>query len=362
MASTKRGKRQRHRRPRPGAPPGTLVVDPSAPPARITVIRYGPEDIDEQEVDAAAALPELLGKSPVVWINIDGLGDETVLRQVGDLFDLHGLVLEDITNVPQRAKVEQYDQALFVVTHMVSLGEGLQTEQLSIVLKRGVVLTFQERPGDCLDPVRERIRKGIGKVRGGTTDYLVYAILDAVTDHCFPVLEEYGERLETLENEVVTGAQADAVWKVRETKRDLLTLRRVLWPQRDVFNWLMREDCPFIEAETRPYLRDCYDHATRIIDAVETHREMASDLLAAHLAAVSNQMNAVMKVLAIIATIFIPITFIAGVYGMNFEKMPELKWSGGYPCVLAVMALVTMCMIVYFWRKGWLGSGPGVRS
>ena len=352
MANQRR--KRRHRRPRLGAPPGTLVVDPSAPPPRITVIGYGPDDCGEQEVDGPGAIQPLIDKWPVAWINVDGLGNEAILRQIGEVFRLHRLVLEDITNVPQRPKVEQYDDALFLVTHMVSVEQGLRTEQLSLVLKPGVVLTVQERPGDCLDPVRERIRKGMGRIRNANADYLAYAILDAVTDHYFPVLEEHGERLEALEDAVLERADMNAISGIREAKRDLLTLRRTLWPQRDALNWLMREDCPLIAAETRPYLRDCYDHVTRIIDMIETYRELASDLSGAHLAAVSNQMNAVMKVLTIIATIFIPMTFIAGVYGMNFRHMPELGWRWGYAGALALMAAVAGGMLLYFRKKGWL--------
>ena len=349
---------QRHRRPhrraKPGAPPGTLVVDPSAPPARITIIGYGGDEFGEHEVDGPDALRPLLEKWPVTWINVDGLGDESALRQMADLFGLHRLVLEDITNVPQRPKVEQYDDALFVVTHMVFLNEHLHAEQISLVLKPGLVITFQERPGDCLDPVRERIRKAQGRIRNAGADYLAYAILDAITDHCFPVLEVYGERLEALEEAVLRRADMAALSAIRRAKRDLLTLRRALWPQRDALNGLVREECGLIAPDTRPYLRDCYDHLSRIIDSVETYRELASDLLAAHLAAVSNQMNAVMKVLTIIATIFIPLTFIAGIYGMNFKHMPELDWPWGYGAVLATMAVVAGGMLLYFRRKRWL--------
>ena len=346
--------KRRHRRPGPGAPPGTLVIDPSGARPRITVIGYGPDDYDEQEVDCPEAIQPLLEKWPVAWVNVDGLGDEAVLRQIEEMFHLHRLVLEDITNVPQRAKVEQYDQALFIVTHMVSLEQGLRTEQLSLVLQPGVLLTVQEHPGDCLDPVRDRIRKRIGRIRAAGADYLAYAILDAVTDHYFPVLEELGERLEAMEDVVLNRPDMGAVSGIREAKRDLLTLRRTLWPQRDALNWITREDCPLIAAETRLYLRDCYDHVTRIIDTIETNRELASDLSGTYLAAVSNQMNVVMKVLTMIATIFIPITFVAGVYGMNFKTMPELEWRWGYAGALALMAVIGGAMVMYFRKKRWL--------
>ena len=331
-----------------------MVIDPSGAHPRITVIGYGPDDWDEQEVDSPDAIRPLLNKWPVIWINIDGLGNEAVLRQIGEMFDLHRLVLEDIANVPQRAKVEQHDDAIFFVTHMVFLERELQTEQLSLVLKSGVAITVQERPGDCLDPVRERVRKDTGRIRIADADYLAYAILDAVIDHYFPVLEEHGERLEVLEDSVLDGSRTDTISGVREMKRDLLTLRRTIWPQRDALNWIARDECPLIAAETRPYLRDCYDHVTRIIDMIETYRELASDLSATHLAAVSNQMNGVMKVLTIIATIFIPITFVAGVYGMNFKNMPELEWPWGYGSALALMAVIAGVMVMYFRKKRWL--------
>jgi len=352
MAKSRR--KRRHRRPGPGAPPGTLVIDPSGARPRITVIGYGPDDWDEQEVDGPDAIPPLLGKWPVVWVNVDGLGDEAVLRRIEEIFHLHGLVLEDITNVPQRAKVEQYGEALFIVTHMVSQEQGLQTEQLSLVLKPGVVLTVQEHPGDCLEPVRDRIRKGMGRIRDAHADYLTYAILDATIDHYFPVLEEHGERLEALEDAVLEHSNMDTISKIREAKRDLLTLRRTLWPQRDALNWIARDECALIAPETRPYLRDCYDHVTRILDTIETYRELASDLSATHLAAVSNQMNAVMKVLTMIATIFIPLTFVAGVYGMNFKHMPELGWPWGYAGALALMAAIAGAMVMYFRKKKWI--------
>jgi len=328
-------------------------VDPEAGLSQVAVIAYGPDGCHEEPDADLTAIPLLMGQWPVVWVNVDGLGDEKVLRRLAEMFSLHQLALEDVANVPQRPKVEQYGQGLFLVTHMVSLDDGLSDEQLSLFATDKAVITFQERPGDCLDPIRNRIRQGVGRIRSAASDYLAYAIVDAVIDHYFPILEGYGERLETLEDAVLAQADIEVVGQLRRAKRDLLTLRRLAWPQRDAINVLLREDLPLVQADTRPYLRDCYDHITRAIDVLETYRELASDLMAAHLAIISNQMNSVMKTLAVIATIFIPLTFVAGVYGMNFERMPELKWSWGYPAALVVMLLVAGAMVLYFRSRRW---------
>ena len=344
---------RKKRRPRPGAPPGTLVVDAEAGQSRVAVIAYGPDGCHEEPDADLAAIPPLMEQWPVVWVNVDGLGDEKVLRRLAEMFALHRLALEDVAHVSQRPKVEQYGQEFFLVTHMLSLDDGLLVEQLSLFVTDKVVITFQERPGDCLDPVRNRIRQGVGRIRSAASDYLAYAIVDAVIDHYFPILEGYGERLDILEDAVLAQADIEVVAQLRRAKRDLLTLRRLAWPQRDAINALLREDMPLVQVDTRPYLRDCYDHITRAIDLLETYRELVSDLMAAHLAIISNQMNSVMKTLAVIATIFIPLTFVAGIYGMNFERMPELKWPWGYPAALVMMSLVAAAMVLYFRRKKW---------
>ncbi len=345
------------------APPGTIRIDPDAPPPRISVLAYGPDDYVEQELASPEDLPDLLEQWPVVWINVDGLGDESVLLKLAEIFRLHRLAMEDVTSVSQRAKVEQYDGRCFMVMRMSYLREGLQLEQLSVFLGDGFVVTFQQRRGDCLDPVRERIRKGAGRIRRAKADYLAYALLDAVVDGYFPVLEDYGERLERLEAEVIRHPVRDVVGKIHRAKRELMSLRRAIWPLREMFSSLVRDPIPQISDETRVYFRDCYDHVTQIIDMLETDRELASGLMDVYMSGVSNRMNEVMKVLTIIATIFIPLSFIAGVYGMNFDpdaspwNMPELGWRYGYPAVLAVFAVVAGGMLWYFRRKGWLGGG-----
>jgi magnesium transporter len=242
-------------------------------------------------------------------------------------------------------------------------GERLWTEQFSLFLGKGFVLTFQEgRPGDCFDPVREQIRKGVGRLREAGPDHLAYALLDAVIDAYFPVLEAYGESLEDLEEDLLWDPRRQSVIQIHAIKRDLLTLRRAIWPLRDVIGLLLREEPAFILPETHPYLRDCYDHIVQIIDLVETYRELTSSMMDVYLSSVSNRMNEIMKVLTVISTIFIPLSFIAGVYGMNFNpqasplNMPELNWAWGYPLCLGLMGCVAGALVVYFWRRGWLSG------
>jgi magnesium transporter len=339
------------------------------------VIAYGPEGFTEQVLNSPQQVHDFLRTWPVTWMNVEGLGDAAIISQLGNIFDLHRLALEDVINVHQRAKVEQYGEHHFVVARMVMLREQLETEQLSLFLGHNFVLTFQEGlPGDCLEPVRTRLRRGQSRMREAKTDYLAYALLDAVVDSYFPVLEEYGERLEGLEQELLTRPTTDTTVRLHDIKRDLLTLRRVIWPQREAINVLLRDEVSLITHETRLHLRDCYDHTVQLIDLVETYRELSSDMMDVYLSSISNRTNEIMRVLTVIATIFIPLTFIAGIYGMNFDtevspwNMPELKWYWGYPFSLAVMALVAFTQLVFFWRRGWIGSakfierGPGVAA
>ena len=357
--------RRKHRRPEPGAAPGTLVVDPEAPPTEIQVIAYGPQGLLEREISNLDELPELLTQWPVCWVNVDGLGDAQVIQRIGKMFSLHPLALEDVVHVPQRSKVELYDNITFVVTHMLELGQQVRTEQLSLFFGKNFVLTFQERPGgDCLGPVRERLRKNDSRLRNSRADYLMYALLDAVIDNYFPVLERYGDILEDLEDQIVLQPQATKISDIHAIKRELLLVRRAIWPLREAINSLLRDDIPNLAPETRIYLRDCYDHAVRIMDFVETYRELCSDLMDLYLSSLSNRMNEIMKVLTMISTLFIPLSFIASLYGMNFHggreapwNMPELDWAWGYPLVLAIMAAITIGQIFFFKRKGWILQG-----
>ncbi|MFN0053630.1 MAG: magnesium/cobalt transporter CorA [Planctomycetales bacterium] len=364
-----RQRRRLKRRTAPGAPPGILSVDPDAPRPVIRVMAYGPEAFAEREISTVEDLREFPGSWPVTWINVDGLGDSLTLERLAEMFQLHPLAMEDVVNVHQRAKVDQFGDRTFLVTHMVSLEETFSSEQVSIFLGQDFVLTFQEHPGwDCLEPVRERIRKRVQRVREAGPGYLVYAILDAVIDHYFPVLEAYGERLEALEDRIVAHPERETVAELHEIKRDLLHLRRAIWPQREAINALLRDEVPHISAETRLYLRDVYDHTVRIIDLVETYREVCSDLMDLYLSSISNRMNEIMKVLTVISTIFIPLTFVVGVYGMNFNgevspwNMPELRWYWGYPLCLALMVGITVAQFLFFRRRGWIGQPAPRRS
>jgi len=347
----------RRRRPPPGASPGTLVMPESAVRPVIRIMDYGPGAFEEKTLATPAEIRPYLDDQSVTWVDVEGLGDEQVLREIGDIFGLHPLALEDVVHIPQRPKTESYDTHEFIVTQMVMLHQDgvLETEQVSIFLGRNYVLTFQERPGDCFDPVRERIRRGKGVSRQRGPDYLAYALLDAIIDNYFPALEAFGERIEAIEDEVVANPSRKTIHGIYEVKRDLLALRRAIWPQRDAINSLLRAESDLISPAVRVYMRDCYDHAVQIMDVVETYRELAMGLVDVYLSSVSNRMNEVMKVLTIIATLFIPLTFIVGIYGMNFQYMPELHWRWGYATVWGVMGATALAMLYYFRRRRWMG-------
>lgn len=344
------------RRTAPGAAPGTIRVDPEAPKPVLHVFAWTEKTIEESPLESTAAIRDWLGRGEFVWVNVDGLGDAATISEIGEIFGIHRLALEDVVNVHQRPKVEQYSNHQYIVSRMAAVREHLETEQISIFLGTNYVLTFQERRGDCFDPVRGRLREGKGRIRVGGVDYLAYAILDAIVDGYFPVLESFGERLENLEEEILVRPDGRTLSRVHRVKRELLTLRRSIWPQREAVSSLMRDPSDLVSDETRIYLRDCYDHTIQIMDLLETYRELASGLVDAYMSSVSNRMNEVMKVLTIIATIFIPLTFIAGVYGMNFRWMPELDWWWAYPAVWAVMIAIAVALVVFFARKGWLSS------
>ncbi|NNG04470.1 MAG: magnesium/cobalt transporter CorA, partial [Inquilinus sp.] len=335
---------------------------PSALPPSIRFLGYGPEAVEEREITDVAQLDELVRNWPVTWINIDGLGDLDLVRRLGEMFGIHRLALEDVVNVHQRPKLEEYEDHAFIVARMIHADDGPRTEQVSLFLGTGFLLSFQERPGDCFDPVRDRLRGHRGLIRERGADYLAYALIDAVVDGCFPVLEAYGEQLEDLEDSVVGDPQRDHAAAIHDMKRDLLALRRAIWPQRELLNALTREPLAYLSDQTRVYLRDSYDHSIQLLDVVETYREIASGLVDVYLSSASARMNEIMKVLTIIATIFIPLTFIVGVYGMNFRpesspwNMPELIWYWGYPAVLGLMAAVAGGLLLAFRRMGWIGS------
>lgn len=351
------------RRTSPGAPPGTLVADPAAPPPAMHATLYGKEQLHEREISDVAEIPALIGKHPVVWVDVQGLGDIEIVRRLGEALGLHPLALEDVVNVHQRPKVDEYDDHLFIACRMPGSDVGAGSEQVSLFLGENYVITFQERPGDCFDPVRRRIRRSGSQVRAAGADYLAYALVDAVTDAYFPLLERYGELVEELEQSVLSaGSRTPVIDRVHDMKRELLSVRRAVWPLRDMFSVLVREESPFVGGKTRIYFRDCYDHTIQLMDVIETYREIVSGLVDIHLSSVTARTNEIMKVLTMMATIFIPLGFIASVYGMNFDpevspwNMPELGWKYGYPFALGLMAAVALVLLRYFWRKGWLGA------
>lgn len=361
----------------PGSMPGTLSIEEDASPPTLVLIDYN----ETKATRVVLATPEecvpYLDTESVSWVDVQGLGSEDILQRLGKVFELHPLLLEDIVNVPQRPKVEDYESQQVIIARMVMLREDpadrgdeecFISEQVSFVLGKYYLLTVQEEPEhDCFGPVRDRIRTNKGTIRKQGADYLAYALLDAIIDGFFPVLEEYGERIEDLEDEVVANPTPQTLEKIYKLRRELLTLRRSIWPQRNAINKLIRDGSPLISEEVRIYLRDCYDHSIQVLDMVETYRELAAGLMDVYLSSVSNKMNEVMKLLTIISTIFIPLTFIAGVYGMNFNpeaspwNMPELNWYLGYPAVWALMLAIAACLIYLFWRRGWFNNFSAIK-
>lgn len=340
-----------------GLPPGTLVadVDKDAAPVKITVIDYDENSYEETELEAVTDCRLFREKPTVTWVNVDGVHRVDVLEELGECFGLHPLVLEDIANTDQRPKTEDFGNYLFVVLKMLNYaGDEVGTEQVSLILGPNYVLSFQEREGDVFDAVRERIRNAKGRIRKTGPDYLAYALLDAVVDNYFVILERIGEKVGLLEDELAENPKPETLQNVHELKREMIILRKSVWPLREVVNGLIRDDSKLVHESTGVFLKDVYDHTIQVIDAVETYRDVLSGMLDLYLSTVSNRMNEVMKVLTIIATIFIPLTFVAGIYGMNFQFMPELGWHWSYPLVWLVMVTVAVLMVLFFRRKRWL--------
>lgn len=323
-----------------------------------TLIEYHANDYyDERETADLDALVQARESEPVTWINIAGLHETDRIAAVGRVFGIHPLLLEDILNTEQRPKVEQYDNYLYLILKMIQWQEETQqieTEQISIVLGQGFVLTFQEQEKDVFAALRQRIRSGKGRIRQLGADYLAYALLDAVVDHYFVVLENMGEHIEAIEEELVTEPASETLQKIHELKREMLFLRRSVWPLREVIGGLQRGDFPQFKQETLLFVRDVYEHTIQVIDTVETFRDIVSGLLDIYLSSISNRTNEVMKVLTIIATIFIPLTFITGLYGMNFQYMPELQFRWGYLAVWLLILAVSLALLLYFRKRDWL--------
>ncbi|MDA1053431.1 MAG: magnesium/cobalt transporter CorA [Planctomycetota bacterium] len=347
------------RHPEVGARPGTLIIADDAPPPKIRMISYDRDECHELEINDANQLAAALDPGNVTWVDVQGFGDETLVQQIGEIFQIHPLALEDIINMPQRPKAESYGSQVLVITRMVRVsgGGGVDMEQVSLLLGESCVVTFQERYGDILDPVRERIRIATSRLRQNGPGYLAYAIIDTIVDGYYPVIEAIGDHLEQLENVVMEKPSTDVLRELNRTKNMLVNLRRAVWPQREAVNSLRRDENALITDEVRVFFRDTYDHCVQTAEVIEMYREMATGLMNTYLSSIANRTNEVMKVLTIMASIFIPLTFLAGIYGMNFEHMPELHVRWAYPMVWIMMLVSAGGMIAFFWRKGWLGGG-----
>ena len=342
-----------------GLAPGTLVHvgERKTEEVRITVMDYDEHDFQEKQVSNIEDCFPFKDTSTVTWINVDGLHDISIIEKAGKHFDIHPLILEDIVNTGQRPKFEDVEKHIFIVLKMLYFDDNSQTvqsEQVSIVLASNYVISFQEKIGDVFEQIRDRIRDAKGRIRKMGPDYLMYTLLDAVVDSYFSILEKLGEKIEFLEEELIGDPTEKILKQIHNLKREMVSLRKSVWPLRELISGMERSESPFIKETTDVYLRDVYDHTIQVIDTVESFRDMVSGMLDIYLSSISNRMNAVMKVLTIIATIFIPLTFVAGIYGMNFKYMPELEWKWGYLAVWIVVVIIGICMLIYFRRKKWL--------
>jgi len=340
-----------------GLAPGTLIHIGTrrAERTRLRLFDYDQDRLSEKELSSVEQAFPFRDTATVTWINIDGLHETGIIEQLGGHFGVHPLVLEDIVNTEQRPKLEDFESYLYVVLKMMYRDdEGeIVAEQVSLVLGKNFLLSFQEGGGDAFEAVRDRLRLNKGTLRKQGADALLYALIDAIVDNYFVVLENFGEFTDEIEESLIQNPTVEILSSIKNLKRELLFIRRSAWPMRELVSGLQHSESPLIRSNLRLYLRDIHDHAVQVLDSLDTQREMLSDMMDIYMSSVSNRMNEVMKVLTIIATIFIPLTFVAGVYGMNFDNMPELKWSWGYFAILGIMALIGLAMVGYFKRKKW---------
>ena len=342
-----------------GLTPGSLIHigEKLMEKPKISIIDYTPDRLEEKLVETIEECCAYRDKKTITWINIDGIHQADVIEQIGQSFRIHPLTLENIMNTAQRPKIEYFPDYIYISLKMIYWEDNRQEiaiEHISLILTDHNVISFQEREGDIFTPVRQRIKNKTGKIRKNGTDYLVYALLDSVVDQYFLVLEKLGDKTESLEDALIRQPATENLKIIHETKRNLIFLRNSVWPLREVVNQLEKDESRLIQKNTKLFLRDVYDHTIQVIETVETLRDMVSGLLDIYLSSVSNKMNEVMKVLTIIATIFIPLTFVAGIYGMNFHYMPELSWKWAYPVTLSVMFLIGLGMYFFFRKKKWL--------
>lgn len=348
-------------RKKPGTAPGVIQYtgEKKVEKTRIRVIQYDKDHLSEKEFETIDACLEFVrSSSGIRWVNIDGLHDPEVIKAIGAAFGVHALILEDIVSVTQRPKVELYDKHLFVVMKMFYTrpeDAGVESEQMSFVLGKDLLLSFQEKVGDVFEEVRRRLRTSPGGIiRGSGADYLLYAVTDAIVDHYFLILERLGNDLETVDEELEVKATPETLRQIHALKKQVLYLKKMTWPLRELFGSIARQETDLIRKQTNVYFRDVQDHSMQVLDSIEGFREMISGMIDLYQSSVSNKMNEVMKVLTIIATLFIPPTFIAGIYGMNFDHMPELHVRFGYFFAIGVMVLLIVSMLIYFRRKRWL--------
>jgi len=341
-----------------GLSPGTLVHigEQKVEKTLLQVLLYDEHTLEEKTMESVEEAFSFRDRPGVTWINVDGLQDVDIIEKLGNHFDLHPLALEDILNTQHRPKLDDFEEYALLVCKMISWEvekSELRVEQVSMVLGKNYLITFQEAGGDVFDPVRDRIRKAKGRIRRMGADYLGYALLDAIVDNYFVVLEYMGEEIESLEEDILGDPGPEILHAIHRLKRELIVLRKSVWPLREIIAALEKEESRLVNKKTVVFLRDVSDHTIQVIDTVGTFRDMVTGMLDVYLSSLSNRMNQVMKVLTIIATIFIPLTFIAGIYGMNFENMPELKWPMGYPLVWLIMVVIALCMLVFFKRRKW---------
>lgn len=342
-----------------GLPPGALIHigEKKVELAKISILDYDEIQFEEKEAKTIEECFPFKDKPTTTWINIDGLHQVDIIEKIGKKFNFHPLLLEDILNTEQRPKIEVFEDHIYIVLKMLYYDDRtneISSEQISIIFGQNFVISFQEKEGDIFDPMRERIRTGKGRIRKMGADYLAYSLMDAIVDNYFIILEKIGDDIEEVEESMITNPKPETLHAIHRLKRKMISLRKSVWPLREVVSYLERSESSLIQNPTRIYLKDVYDHAIQVIDTVETYRDVLSGMLDVYLSSISNKMNEIMKVLTIIATIFIPLTFIAGVYGMNFEYMPELKWKWGYPAIWSVMLIVGISMLFYFGKKKWL--------
>ncbi len=340
-----------------GLPPGSVIYvgEKKVQEIKITILDYDKDTVQEKQVQHIEDCFPFKDTASVTWINVDGLHNVQTIEKIGERFDIHPLIQEDIVHLGQRPKLEDFDSYIFLVVRMLYLNEkNIIDEQLSVVFGSNYVITFQEHPGDVFDLLKERIRNGKYRIRKSKTDYLAYSIMDTVVDNYFILLEKFGEKIEDIEEELLVNPSQETLQKLHLLKREILSLRRSVWPLREIVNALERTESNLIQKSTKAYLRDIYDHTIQVIDTIESYRDIASGMMDTYLSSVSNRMNEVMKVLTMIATVFIPLTFIAGIYGMNFEYIPELKWHWSYPVLWLVMIVIAVAMTIFFRKKKWL--------